>query len=88
LWCQVLADSTDRTIVRVTDPWLTGLRGAALFAALSLGALDRGEVRAAVLTDEPFRPDPRHRATYDAVVAELPKLYSAQKGFFRRSSRS
>jgi xylulokinase len=85
LWCQVLADSTDRTIVRVTDPWLTGLRGSALFAALSLGALDRREVRAAVPTDEPFRPDPRHRATYDALVAELPKLYAAQKGFFRRS---
>ena len=84
LWCQVLADATDRTIVRVTDPWLAGLRGAALFAALALGRVERAEVRGLVPTDAPFRPDPRHRATYDALARELPKLYAAQRGFFRR----
>jgi xylulokinase len=87
LWCPVLADATDRTVVRVTDPWLAGLRGSALVAGLALGALTRDEVRGAVPTDEPFRPDPRNRATYDALAAELPKLYAAQKGFFRRSAR-
>ena len=87
LWCQVLADVTDRTVVRVTDPWLAGLRGAALFAGLSLGHLDRGELRGLVPTDDPFLPDPRHRATYDALARELPKLYSAQRGFFRRMDR-
>jgi xylulokinase len=86
LWCQIVADTSDRSIVRVTDPWLAGLRGASLFAALALGAVDRGEVRGLVPTDEPFRPDPRRRATYDALVRELPKLYAAQKGFFRRRS--
>ena len=34
----------------------------------------------------PVRPDPRHRATYDALARELPRLYAAQKGFFRRRS--
>jgi xylulokinase len=87
LWCQVLADATDRTIVRVTDPWLAGLRGSALFAGMALGAVERDEVRTRVPTDEPYRPDPRHRATYDALAAELPKLYAAQRGFFRRSAR-
>ena len=67
LWCQVLADVTDRTIVRVTDPWLAGLRGSALFAGLACGRIRRDEVRGLVPTDEPFRPDPRHRATYDLV---------------------
>jgi xylulokinase len=86
LWCQVLADTTDRTIVRVSDPWLAGLRGAALFAALALGRVERPEVRRLVPTDEPFRPDPRHRATYDALARELPKLYAAQRGFFRRAA--
>jgi hypothetical protein len=52
-----------------------------------MGVVDRDEVRGLVPTDEPFRPDPRHRATYDALAAELPKLYAAQKGFFRRSAR-
>jgi xylulokinase len=87
LWCQVLADVSDRTIVRVTDPWLAGLRGAALFAGLALGRVQKGEVRGLVPTDPPFRPDARHRATYDALAGELPKLYAAQRGFFRRSAR-
>ena len=47
----------------------------------------RSEVRGLVPTDEPFRPDPRHRATYDALARELPKLYAAQRGFFRRRGR-
>jgi xylulokinase len=84
LWCQVLSDATDRTIVRVTDPWLAGLRGAALFAALALGRVEKSELRGLVATDPPFRPDPRHRATYDALARELPKLYAAQRGFFKR----
>jgi xylulokinase len=87
LWCQVLADVTDRTIVRVSDPWLGGLRGAALFAALALGEVRKDELRGLVPTDPPFRPDPQRRATYDALAAELPKLYAAQRGFFRRSAR-
>ena len=86
LWCQVLADATDRTIVRVTDPWLAGLRGAALFAAHALGALRKDEIRGLVPTDPPFRPQAEHRATYDALAVELRKLYAAQKGFFRRSA--
>ncbi len=87
LWCQVMADATDRTIVRVSDPWLAGLRGAALFAAMALGRVSRQDVRGLVPTDPPFRPDPRHRSTYAALAAELPKLYAAQRGFFRRSAR-
>ena len=33
-------------IVRVTSPWLAGLRGSALFAGMALGAVERDEVRA------------------------------------------
>ena len=60
---------------------------AALFAAMALGRVRRDEVRGLVPTDPPFRPDPRRRPTYAALVAELPKLYAAQRGFFRRSAR-
>jgi xylulokinase len=86
MWTQVLADVTDRTIVRVTDPWLAGLRGAALFAGMALGEVDPREIRSLVPTDEPFRPDPPTRSTYDALAAELPKLYAAQRGYFRRTA--
>lgn len=84
LWCQVLADVLDRTVVRVTDPWLAGLRGAALIGSIGVGEVRPDEVSALVATDAPFVPTPAHRATYDTAYAEFPGLYAAQRKFFRR----
>jgi xylulokinase len=84
LWSQVVADVLDRTIVRVTDPWLAGLRGAALLGSVAVGEIRHDDVRTLVRTDEPFVPTPAHRATYDSAYAEFPGLYAAQRKFFRR----
>ena len=84
LWCQIHADVLDRTIERVADPVDANLRGAALLAGLALGAVQPGEVRDLVKVDATFRPDHAHRATYDRLYAEFPKLYKAQKPMFRR----
>ena len=88
LWCQVVADVCDREIERVADPLLSGLRGAALYAGLVLGEVEPEEVRSLVPTDASFRPDPRHRSTYDRLFAELPRLYRAQRGMFHRLERA
>ena len=84
LWCQTLADVCDRTVERVTEPLLCGLRGVAIGAALALGAVRPTEVRSLVPTDAAFRPDPRNRDTYDALFAEFPRLYRSQRSMFRR----
>ena len=84
LWCQIVADVCDRTIERVRDPLLCGLRGAALGAGLALGALSPGEVRALVPVDARFDPDPRNRDTYDRLFQEFPRLYKAQRSTARR----
>lgn len=84
LWCQIHADVLDRTIERVADPVDANLRGAALLAGISLGAVQPREVRDLVKVDATFRPDHANRATYDRLYAEFPKLYKAQKGMFRR----
>ena len=60
------------------------LRGAALFAALGLGAISRDEVRELVPVDRVFEPDPANRATYDRLYAEFPGLYKAQRKMFAR----
>ncbi len=87
LWCQIIADVTDRTVERVTDPVLCGLRGAALFAGLVTGAVAREDVRALVPVEATFRPDPAHRQVYDRLFGEFPRLYRAQRGMFRRLGR-
>jgi xylulokinase len=88
VWCQIHADVLDRTVERVTEPVDANLRGAALLAGLSLGAIRPDEVRDLVAVDAVFRPDPTHRAVYDRLYREFPKLYARQKGMFRRLNGS
>ena len=84
LWCQIHADVMDRTIERVADPMHANLRGAALFAALGLGAISRGEVRELVPVDRVFEPNASNRNAYDRLFAEFPGLYKAQRKMFAR----
>jgi xylulokinase len=84
LWCQIHADVMDRTIERVADPVHANLRGAALFAALGLGAVSREQIRELVPVDRVFTPDPATREAYDRLYAEFPGLYKAQRKMFAR----
>ena len=74
----------DRTIERVADPLHTNLRGAALFAAIALGTIERSQVRSLVPVERRFTPDPEKRETYDRLYAEFPGLYKGQRKMFAR----
>jgi xylulokinase len=87
LWCQIHADVMNRTIERVAEPHYANLRGAAIFAGLSLGDVRFEEVRELVAVDAVFEPDDASRARYDELYAEFPKLYKAQKAMFARLNR-
>jgi xylulokinase len=84
LWCQIHADVLGRVIERVGDSVNAHLRGAAIFAGLSLGALSTEDVRDAVPVEAMFRPDPATRKCYDRLYAEFPRLYKAQRRMFAR----
>ncbi|HEU4360692.1 MAG TPA: FGGY-family carbohydrate kinase [Mycobacterium sp.] len=84
LWCQIIADVCDRTLERVADPLNAQLRGAALFAGLGIGELDRDAVHDLIPIDGVFEPVGARRAVYDRLFAEFPSLYRAQKGMFAR----
>ena len=87
LWCSIYASVLGRTVEQVADPLLANLRGAALIAGLTLGAVTPGEIRDLVPVAATHRPDPADRATYDQLFAEFPKLYSAQRRTFGRLNR-
>lgn len=87
LWCQIHADVMDRTIEQLADPLHAQLRGAALLAGMSLGHVDRTEVRDLVQVARSFTPDPANRAVYDRLSGELPRLFKAQRTMFRRLNR-
>jgi xylulokinase len=87
LWCQIHADVMDRTIERVADPMHAQLRGVAVLAGMSLGHVDRVDVRDLVEVDATFTPDAAQRRVYDRLSAELPNLYTSQRKMFRRLNR-
>ncbi|MBX3028300.1 FGGY-family carbohydrate kinase [bacterium] len=84
LWCQIHADAMNRTIERPAEPLHTNLRGAALIAALAIGAVREDEVRTLVPAERTFAPDPANRAVYDRLYGEFPRLYRRQRAMFRR----
>ncbi len=86
LWCRIVADVCDRTVERVAEPLLCGLRGAALAAGLALGDVD-DDLRHLVPVDLTLEPDASNRAVYDRLFAELPRLYRSQRRMFHRLNR-
>jgi len=84
LWCRTVADVCDRTVERVADPLLTGLRGAALAAGVALGEVHRDQLRGLVPLAGTYRPDPATRAVHDERFAEFPRLYRSQRKMFHR----
>jgi xylulokinase len=84
LWCSIYADVLDRPVEQVADPVLANLRGAALIAGLTLGAVVPDELRAMVPVAATHLPDHDAAAVYDELAAEFPALYGAQKRTFAR----
>ena len=84
LWCQIHADILNRRIERVADPMYANLRGAAFFAALSLGMLERADVAARVRITGLFEPTERARAVYEPMYGEYRRLYHRLHGVYAR----
>jgi xylulokinase len=75
LWCQIHADILNRRIEQVADPMYAHLRGAAFFAAISLGRMDFSDIGARVRVTGTFDPDPSARAVYEPIYSEYRRLY-------------
>jgi xylulokinase len=84
LWCQIHADILNRRIERVADPMYAQLRGAAFFAAISLGRMDFADVGARVRVTGTFDPDPAARAIYEPIYSEYRRLYHRLHGMYAK----
>lgn len=84
LWCQIHADILDRRIEQVADPMYANLRGAAFFAAMSLGRMDFADIAARVRVTATFDPDPAARAMYEPMYGEYRRLYHRLHGMYAR----
>ena len=84
LWCQIYADILDRRIERIAEPRFHSLKGAALFAAISLGKLSLDEVPQRVHVSDVYEPVGEHRRVYEPMYAEFKRLYSALHGVYAK----
>ena len=84
LWCQIHADILNRRIEQVADPMYANLRGAAFFAAISLGRMDFAGIPARVRITRTFDPDPATRAVYEPMYGEYRRLYHRLHGMYAK----
>ncbi|WP_194291296.1 xylulokinase [Cumulibacter manganitolerans] len=77
LWAQIIADVFGRRIERVAAPTHAGLRGAALYALVAMGHIDRSSLGELVRVERVFTPDAALEQLYTASAARLVSLYEA-----------
>ena len=87
LWCQIHADILGRRVERVADPMYTNVRGAALFAGVSLGKVSMEDVRALVPVTDTFEPDAATYRLYEPMYGEFKRLYGRLHGVYSRLNR-
>ncbi len=85
VWCQIVADSIDRPIKRIKNPQETGIRGAAVIAAVSLGAVESFEEAVSKFeVDRIFKPDKENVVFYNRKFEEFTEIYKKLKKIYRR----
>ena len=85
LWMQIYADALGVTIERVAEPQHAGARGAALIAALGLGAYsDFGALRNAVKVEGVFTPRTEYASIYGDAFVTLKETYASLRKLYRR----
>jgi xylulokinase len=87
LWCQIHADVLGRRIERVADPMLANLRGAGLFAAMSMGRVSLEDASTLVHVTRTFEPEPGAVRTYEPMYAEFKRVYGSLRGMYARLNR-
>lgn len=87
-WSQIFADVLNRSILRIEQPLLANLRGAALIALVGLGELAFEDVPARVAVEARHDPRSEHRAVYDELFGAFSALHRANASIFARLNRN
>jgi xylulokinase len=89
VWCQIMADVTNRTILQVDRPQQAGARGIALLASLALGYIPTYEdIEKYVRIKRRFVPNPVHRKLYDDRFREFKNIYRQNRKMYARLNRT
>ncbi len=85
IWCQIIADVTNRDILQVEQPQLANAKGVALLASLALGYIEKfNDIKDHIRVHEAFHPNPQHRLLYDTLFKEFKVLYRQNRRWYKR----
>jgi xylulokinase len=88
VWCQIIADITNRTINQVDQPQQAGAKGIALLASMTLGYIPSfEEIKKYIKIRHTFVPIPANRRLYDDRFREFKTIYKQNKKMYRRLNR-
>lgn len=88
LWCQIMADVTNRVIHQVADPQSAGAKGIALVASMALGYIPSfNDIKKYIRINDTYKPNPAHRQLYDRLFREYKNIYKQNKAWYRRMNR-
>ncbi|MFX1495346.1 MAG: FGGY-family carbohydrate kinase, partial [Promethearchaeota archaeon] len=83
IWCQILADITEREIKQVENPNLSAIRGSAIIALIGLGLFDNfAEVNSLIKIKKTYQPNIDNRKVYNKLFTEFLKIYKRNKNMF------
>lgn len=88
IWCQIMADVTNRVIHQTADPHLVAAKGVALLASKTLGYIKSFEaIKDYIQVKNSYEPNPENRKLYDRHFKEFKNIYKQNKKWFRRMNR-
>ncbi len=87
LWCQTMADVLHIPVRQIADPVAANARGAALIAAIGVGALEWAEVPSRVEVAATYVPDPAVREVHDRQYAAFRDIYRRTHGIYALHNR-
>lgn len=88
VWCQIIADVMNRTIVQMREPIQANLRGVGLLAAVATGHTTFAQINNDVPVAAEFTPNPANRAIYDELYAAYSEIYKQNKRIFAKLNQS
>lgn len=84
LWCQIIADVTNRVIRQVDDPVQANTRGAGLLGAAALGLTNFDRIAEQIPVQAVYRPNSSNRALYDSLFNEFQEIYKQNRKIYAR----
>ncbi|MBM4170131.1 MAG: hypothetical protein FJ215_13390 [Ignavibacteria bacterium] len=89
VWCQIMADITNRKINQVDRPQQAGAKGIALLASMTLGYIPTyEEIKKFITIRHQFVPNPENRRLYDERFREFKTIYRQNRKMYARLNRN